>query len=114
MTLDPQVSRFFGGIAAAVDPITRFRMTVGEPDPWQEQVLRSDPRKSETDRMLLCLVGRQSGKSTTCGCLAYDAYTRGQEVILTAPSMRQSITLFWRIIAFMHTDPAPRRSCGRR
>ncbi|MCB1466220.1 MAG: terminase family protein [Rhizobiaceae bacterium] len=107
MTLDPQVTRFFGGIAAAVDPITRFRMTVGEPDPWQEQVLRSDPRKSETDRMLLCLVGRQSGKSTTCGCLAYDAYTRGQEVILTAPSMRQSITLFRRIIAFMHTDPAP-------
>lgn len=105
--LDPQVSRFFGGLAAAIDPVTRFRMAVGEPDPWQEKVLRSDPSKNETDRMLLCLVGRQAGKSTTCGCLAYDAYTRGQTVVLTAPSMRQATTLFRRIMAFMQTDPAP-------
>lgn len=105
MIEDKHLLGFLQGLTASLDPVERFRMTIGEPDPWQEQVLRSNPDENEDDRLLLVLSGRQGGKSTTSACLAYDAFTRGQTVVLTAPSMRQSTTLFRRILEFKNTDP---------
>lgn len=105
MIHDPHLRDYLAGLALSLDPVERFRMTIGEPDPWQTEVLRTDPTASETDRMTLVLTGRQGGKSTTCGCLAYDDFARGKTVVLTAPSLRQSTTLFRRILAFKQADP---------
>lgn len=104
MSYSPQVLAFLGSVAVSLDPVSRFRAVIGEPDPWQERLLRTDPINNPTDQMVLTLVGRQSGKSTTCGCLAYDDFTKGKTVVLTAPSMRQSTELFRRILAFKNDD----------
>lgn len=101
----PQVLEFLQGMAVGLDPLERFRSVIGEPDPWQERLLRTDPVTNPTDQLVLTLVGRQSGKSTTCGCLAYSDFCQGKTVVLTAPSMRQSTELFRRIMAFKHADP---------
>ncbi|WFE74250.1 terminase large subunit domain-containing protein [Roseinatronobacter sp. S2] len=105
MSFSPDVRDFLSGITVALDPVQRFRSVIGEPDPWQERLLRTDPIQNETDKLVLTLVGRQSGKSTTCGCLAYDDFSKGKTVVLTAPSLRQSTELFRRILAFKHADP---------
>ncbi|PIE13503.1 MAG: hypothetical protein CSA68_11645 [Rhodobacterales bacterium] len=102
---DPHLNSFLQGLTVSLDPVRRFRMTIGEPDPWQEELLRTDPGTNEEDRMVQALCGRQSGKSTTCGCLAYDDFSVGKTVILTAPSLRQSTELFRRILEFKNTDP---------
>lgn len=74
-----------------------FARAVGlEPDPWQEDLLRSDaPRK-----ILNCC--RQSGKSTTAGVLALHTalYRSGSLVLCLAPSERQSKELFSKIAGF--------------
>jgi len=103
--MDEHLLSFLQGLTISLDPVERFRMTVGEPDPWQVELLRTDPTHNEQDRMVLALCGRQSGKSTTCGCLAYDDFSVGKTVILTAPSLRQSTELFRRILEFKNTDP---------
>lgn len=103
--MDPHLLSFLQGLTVSLDPVERFRMTVGEPDDWQVDLLKSDPRVNPTDEMILALCGRQSGKSTTCGCLAYDDFSQGKTVILTAPSLRQSTELFRRILEFKNTDP---------
>jgi hypothetical protein len=105
MSFSPNVLDFLGGVVVALDPVQRFRAVIGEPDPWQTSLLRTHPMRNEQDQLVLTLVGRQSGKSTTCGCLAYDDFTRGKTVVLTAPSMRQSTELFRRVLAFKHADP---------
>lgn len=106
MIEDPHLRSFLQGLTVSLDPIERFRLAIGEPDEWQKTLLKTDPRLNEEDRMVLALCGRQSGKSTTCGCLAYDDFSRGKTVILTAPSLRQSTELFRRILEFKNTDPS--------
>lgn len=102
---DPHLLSYLQGLAVSLDPIERFRMTIGEPDPWQETLLQTNPLLRPEDRMVQALCGRQSGKRTTCGCLAYDDFSKGLTVILTAPSLRQSTELFRRILEFKDTDP---------
>ncbi|EAP83966.1 terminase family protein [Sulfitobacter sp. EE-36] len=102
---DPHLLSFLQGLTVSLDPVERFRLAIGEPDAWQVDLLRSDPRSNEADRMILALSGRQSGKSTTAGGLGYDDFSRGKTVILTAPSLRQSTELFRRILEYKNTDP---------
>ena len=105
MIEDKHLLGFLKGLTVSLDPVERFRLAVGEPDAWQQDLLRSDPLVNDEDRMLLALCGRQSGKSTSAGGLAYDDFSKGKTVILTAPSMRQSTELFRRILEFKNTDP---------
>ena len=105
MIHDKHLHGFLQGLTVSLDPVERFRLTIGEPDPWQVELLHTDPNQNEEDRMVQALCGRQSGKSTTCGCLAYDDFSVGKTVILTAPSLRQSTELFRRILEFKNTDP---------
>lgn len=105
MIEDAHLRDYLAGLALALDPVERFRMTIGNPDPWQEKLLRTDPANNDTDKMVLTLVGRQSGKSTTCACLAYDDFSRGKTIVLFAKALRQSTELFRRVLAFKHADP---------
>lgn len=105
MIHDAALHSFLQGLTVSLDPIERFRLAIGEPDPWQRTLLQTDPRLNEEDRMVLALCGRQSGKSTSAGGLGYDDFSVGKTVILTAPSLRQSTELFRRILEFKNTDP---------
>lgn len=119
MIEDRALLDYMRGLAVSLDPVERFRLAVGEPDEWQKVLLRTDHRLNvgehgrPDDRMVLALCGRQSGKSTTCGCLAYDDFAKGKTVILTAPSLRQSTELFRRILEFKNSDPCCPPSCDR-
>ena len=117
MIEDRALLSYMQGLAVGLDPVERFRLTVGEPDEWQKVLLRTNPRLNRgqrlpdgtqmpDDRMTLALCGRQSGKSTSCGCLAYSDFAQGKTVILTAPSLRQSTELFRKVLDFKNSDPA--------
>jgi hypothetical protein len=64
-----------------------------EPDPWQEQALRSESKR------LLLLASRQSGKSTTTSLIALHAalYRAGSLILLVSRSERQSGELFRKV-----------------
>jgi hypothetical protein len=66
------------------------------PDPWQMELLRSRGR----DALLLC--SRQAGKSTVSAALAIHAalFEAPALVLLLSPSLRQSIELFRKVMAF--------------
>jgi hypothetical protein len=67
-----------------------------EPDPWQEDLLRST-----SDRVLLNC-SRQSGKSTMSGVIALHRalYRPGSLILCLAPALRQSQELFGKIADF--------------
>jgi hypothetical protein len=67
-----------------------------EPDPWQEQLLRSG-----SDRVLLNCC-RQSGKSTMTGLIALHRalYHPGSLILCLAPALRQSQELFGKVLSF--------------
>jgi hypothetical protein len=77
-------------IALALDPSLLMRFSGLEPDPWQQELLRS----SFTRQLLLC--SRQTGKSTTTAFLAlHEAIYRERALVLMlSPSLRQSQELF--------------------
>ena len=77
-------------VPSAVELMTT---AVGEPDPWQVQVLTS-----RSPRMLLNCC-RQSGKSQTVACLAlHTALTTSASLtLLVSPSLRQSMELFRKV-----------------
>jgi hypothetical protein len=80
-------------LAYALDP-ARFARRVGiDPDPWQEDLLRS------VDRQLLLLCARQTGKSTIVGIRAYyeAQYFPPALILLLSPSLRQSQELFRKV-----------------
>ncbi len=87
-------------LALALDRVA-FARTVGieSPDPWQEDLLRS-----EAPRVLLNCC-RQSGKSTTSAVLALHRalYHPGSLILCLAPSERQSKELFSKIAGFYRT-----------
>jgi hypothetical protein len=67
-----------------------------EPDPWQENLLRST-----SDRVLLNCC-RQSGKSTMSGVIALHRalYHPGSLILCLAPALRQSQELFGKVLGF--------------
>ncbi len=67
-----------------------------EPDPWQEDLLRST-----SDRVLLNCC-RQSGKSTMTGVIALHRalYHPGSLILCLAPALRQSQELFGKVLGF--------------
>lgn len=80
-------------LALALDRVAFARAVGMEPDPWQEDLLRSDAPR------VLLNCSRQSGKSTVSGVLALHRalYHSGSLVLCLAPSERQSKELFGKI-----------------
>ena len=82
-------------LAFALDPVALFEAAVGgPPDPWQSRLLR------EGSSRVLVNCSRQSGKSTTSAVLAYHEalYRAPALVLLVAPTLRQSIELFRKVL----------------
>ena len=82
------------------------RVGVGEPDPWQERLLRSSAPR------VLLNCHRQSGKSTVSATVALRRalYRPGSLVLCLAPSERQSKELFAKVAGFyrtLHDAPPP-------
>jgi len=78
-----------------------------QPDPWQEQVLRSSGKR----QLLNC--SRQSGKSTTAGILALHRaiFFPRSLVLLVSPSLRQSGELFRKVGDHLkQLDEQPRKT----
>jgi hypothetical protein len=67
-----------------------------EPDPWQEDLLRS------TSERVLLNCCRQSGKSTMTGIIALHRaiYHPGSLILCLAPALRQSQELFAKVLGF--------------
>lgn len=84
-----RVSRLAADLQVALDPARLLAAWGFEPDDWQEEVLRSRPR-----RALLCCC-RQAGKSSTAAAAAcHEAvYRPGSLILMLAPSQRQSTEL---------------------
>jgi hypothetical protein len=83
-------------LKAALDR-TAFAKRLGlEPDPWQEELLRS------TSNSMLLNCCRQSGKSTMTGIVALHRalYHPGSLILCLAPALRQSQELFGKVLGF--------------
>lgn len=105
MTVAANVRDFLAGLTVSLDPVERFRAAIGEPDPFQVEILRSDPANEPQDAMLCCVASRQIGKSTAIAALAWDDATRGKTVLIACPSLRQSTELLRRVVEFKSADP---------
>jgi Terminase large subunit, T4likevirus-type, N-terminal len=83
-------------LALALDQVAFARALGLEPDPWQEELLRSS-----SDRVLLNCC-RQSGKSTMSGLIALHRalYHPGSLILCLAPALRQSQELFGKVLGF--------------
>ena len=82
------------GSAVVPDPVALFRASIGEPDPWQAEALRSAAAR------ILMLCCRQSGKSSVTAVLGlHAALSRpGALVLLLAPAWRQSAELLRKVL----------------
>ena len=85
-----------GDLTLALDRVSFARALGIEPDPWQNNLLRSF-----SDRVLLNC-SRQSGKSTTSALLALHRalYHPGSLILCLAPALRQSQELFSKLAGF--------------
>ena len=85
-------------VAAALNRVIFARLLRVEPDPWQEEVLRSDSKR------IILNCARQSGKSTITAILALHLalYVSDSLVLIVSPSLRQSSEMFTKIIGFYH------------
>ena len=85
-----------GDLRLALDRVSFARSVGVEPDPWQEDLLRSG-----SERVLLNC-SRQSGKSTMSAVIALHRalYHPGSLVLCLAPALRQSQELFGKIAGF--------------
>jgi hypothetical protein len=83
-------------IARALDPVLFARDCGVEPDPWQAEVLRLQPRRT----LLLC--SRQAGKSSVSALLGLwtALYEPEALVLFVSPSLRQSSELFRTTMLF--------------
>ena len=93
-------------LALALDRVAFARAVGMEPDPWQEDLLRSGAPR------VLLNCSRQSGKSSVSGVLAlhHALYHSGSLVLCLAPSERQSKELFGKIAGVyreLHDAPPP-------
>jgi hypothetical protein len=86
--------------AAVPDAVALFRDAFGEPDPWQEAVLRSDASR------LMLNVTRQGGKSSVAATKAIHVALSepGALVLVVSPSLRQSGELFRRCLDVYHAS----------
>ena len=90
-------------LARALDPVALADAVDMTPDPWQQDVLRTDhPR-------VLLNCARQSGKSTTVAVKAVHVavYEPGALILLLSPSQRQSGELFRKVLAVYKTLGRP-------
>ena len=89
------MSRLSQWMAGSLDPVKLARLGM-EPDPWQQQVLRST-----APRVFLCC-SRQVGKSTTTAVKALHRalYKAGCTVLIISPTDRQSGELFLKVSGF--------------
>src|SRR5215218_10309771 len=80
----------------ALDRVSFARALGLEPDPWQDDLLRSI-----SDRVLLNCC-RQSGKSTMTGIIALHRaiYHPSSLILCLAPALRQSQELFGKVASF--------------
>lgn len=76
------------------DPAGLMALAGLPPDPWQEELLRSEPPR------VLLLCSRQAGKSTVAAALALRAALLRPRapVLLLSPSLRQSGELFRKVL----------------
>ena len=83
-------------LITALDRVEFARALGIEPDPWQENLLRSS-----SDRVLLNC-SRQSGKRTMSAVLALHRalYHPGSLILCLAPALRQSQELFGKVLGF--------------
>src|SRR5215217_1871560 len=81
-----------------------------EPDPWQEDLLRS-----ASERVLLNCC-RQSGKSTMTAVIALHRalYHPGSLILCLAPALRQSQELFGKVLGFYQDLGRPVKSAAER
>src|SRR5215210_6917001 len=94
----------------ALDRVSFAKRLGLEPDPWQEELLRST-----SDRVLLNC-SRQSGKSTTAAILALHRalYHPESLVLVLAPALRQSQELFAKVSGFYRGLGRPVPAHGER
>lgn len=97
--MDAQLRDFLAGLVVGLDPVTRFHQAIGAADNWQRDYLSAE------EAFVAVLCSRQVGKSTATACLAWDDLTRGKQVLIAAPSERQSKELLRRVIDFRNADP---------
>lgn len=84
-------------LSNALNPVNFARRKLGiEPDPWQQDVLLS------SEKRIMILAARQSGKSMTCSIYAlWHALNHpGALVLVLSPSLRQSGLLFKTIMGY--------------
>jgi hypothetical protein len=99
-----------GDLKLALDRVAFARALGIDPDPWQEDLLRST-----SDRILLNC-GRQSGKSTISAIIALHRalYHPGSLVLALAPALRQSQELFGKVAGFYRDLGRPVAPQGER
>ena len=91
---NPNASKVLAAIRS--DPTSIFTLMGMAPDRWQRQVLTD---LASVSRRLLCLLGRQTGKSTVAAIMAVaTALLEPALVLLLSPSQRQSGELFRKVI----------------
>jgi hypothetical protein len=86
----------------ALDPTSIARdVGLDQLDPWQARLIDEPPKR------LLCLCGRQTGKSTAASLVALNAalYAAPSTIIMISPSLRQSMELFRTLHAMWQTLP---------
>src|SRR5215213_7655713 len=90
-------------LTRALDRVTFARALGLEPDPWQEDLLRSTANRT----LLNCC--RQSGKSTMTGLIALHRalYYPGSLILCLAPALRQSQELFQKVLGFYRALERP-------
>jgi hypothetical protein len=97
-------------LTLALDRVSFAKRLGLEPDPWQEDLLRST-----SERMLLNC-SRQSGKSTMTGVIALHRalYHPGSLILCLAPALRQSQELFGKVLGFYRDLGRPVSPQGER
>src|SRR5215213_10060129 len=97
-------------LTLALDRVTFARALGLEPDPWQEDLLRSTANRT----LLNCC--RQSGKSTMTGLIALHRalYYPGSLILCLAPALRQSQELFGKVLGFYRDLGRPVSPQGER
>jgi phage terminase large subunit-like protein len=104
------VSSLASDLRLALDRVSFARSVGVEPDPWQEDFLRSSSERT----LLNC--SRQSGKSTMSAVIALHRalYHPGSLVLCLAPALRQSQELFGKIAGFYRDLGRPVAPQGER
>ncbi len=91
-------------------PVDYARVVLGvEPYPYQARLL-----EDKSKRIVACM-GRQTGKTTSIAmkALHFADMSPKMTVLITAPSLRQSMIMFDRIVSFVYASPRLRTKLAR-